>query len=82
MFYIKREHEYLIRRTDFIDPNYYLLDVLRDQHSIIDAGEPKLEVVRWTAVLNRAWAFPSEEAVETYKYEYLRHKPCEIIRAR
>lgn len=59
----------MIRRND-IDPWYFLYD---------DIMVNEIAAVLWTPNKYKAREFYSEESVETFLYERLRNRPCEII---
>ena len=63
---------FLIRRKDFVDPRFFLQEFDYEKYNFLYA--------RWTANKQRASEFRTEEAVETFKFEFLQHYPCEIIR--
>lgn len=71
MFILKLKEVYVIRRKDFNDPRYFF-------HTL--DNDTTIDLVRWTPVIARAKEFITEEAVETFKYEFLKDRPCEIIR--
>ena len=61
---------YMIRRKDLHDPTFFLYDSIDLQYT---------EAVLWTPSQYKAREFYSEESVETYLYEKLKQRPCEII---
>ncbi len=63
---------YMIRRKDLFDPRFFLYDYLEAERQRIDA-------VLWTPNKFKAREFYSEESVETFFYEKLMSRPCEII---
>lgn len=72
MFVIKLAEIYLIRRKDLLDPRFFL--------SHFDHEHFAFELAMWTPTIVRAKEFFTEESVETFKYEFLQDRPCEIIR--
>ena len=66
---IPAESIYMIRRTDQYNPWFFLYDCI----------EAPYDIVLWTPNRYKAREFYSEESVETYYYENLRQRPCEII---
>lgn len=60
---------YMIRHKEF-DPFFFLYDAV---------DLPNVATVLWTPNQRKAREFYSEESVETYFYEKLRDRPCEII---
>lgn len=72
MFVLKLEEVYYIRRKDFTDPRYFLKE--------FDVEDPLLQTIKWTPTIITAKEFITEEAVETFKYQFLRDRPCEIVR--
>ncbi len=71
-FHLKLAEVYVIRRKDLLDPRFFL--------SHFDYETFPFELAKWTAVIERAKEFPTEESVETFKYEFLQSRPCEIVR--
>jgi hypothetical protein len=69
---IPADRIYMIRRKDMTDPRFFLLDT-------ITQDEFTLPIAYWTPVMLDAREFYTEESVETYLYEKLKHRPCEII---
>ncbi len=63
---------YMIRHKDLFDPRFFLYDYLEAERQRIDA-------VLWTPNKLKAREFYSEESVETFFYEKLMNRPCEII---
>lgn len=64
---------YLIRRKDHVNPHFFLLDWSDDYQEYV--------LTRWTPSKIKAYKFPTEEAVETFKSIHIRtDQPCEIIR--
>lgn len=64
---------FMIRRKDYINPHFFLLDWNYEQHEYV--------LTRWTSSKLRARKFISEEEVETFKSKHIRtDQPCEIIR--
>ncbi len=63
---------YLIQRKDYVSPRFFLSEWDEDRFNAIYA--------KWTVNRRRANEFETEEAVENFKAEFLRHHPCEIIR--
>lgn len=62
---------YMIRHKELHDPFFFLYDAV----DIV----PNVDTVLWTPNQQKAREFYSEESVETYFYERLRDRPCEII---
>jgi len=48
-------------------------------YDCIDTDYLNLDTVLWTRIQYKAREFYSEESVETYMYEKLHSRPCEII---
>jgi len=69
---ISPETIYMIRRKDLLNPYFFLYDYLEAERQRIDA-------VLWTPNKFKAREFYSEESVETFFYEKLMSRPCEII---
>ena len=65
---IPAETVYMIRRKDLRDPYFFLYDCLHGVNAAL-----------WTPNKMNAREFYSEESVETFFYEKLRNRPCEII---
>lgn len=61
---------YMIRRTDQFDPWFFLYDRL---------DVPQVDIILWTPNQLKGREFYSEESVETFLYENLQQRPCEII---
>lgn len=72
MFILKLAEVYVIRRKDLIDPRFFL--------SYFDYEHFAFELAKWTPTIAKAKEFTTEESVETFKYEFLHNRPCEIIR--
>lgn len=68
---IEPESVYMIRHRK-LRPVFFLYDC-------IDTDYLKLDTVLWTRIQYKAREFYTEESVETYMYEKLRSRPCEII---
>jgi hypothetical protein len=68
---ISAETIYMIRRKDLFDPYFFLYDYLEIPIDI--------QAVLWTPNKFKAREFYSEESVETFFYEKLNNRPCEII---
>ena len=62
---------YIIRHKELYDPFFFLYDAI----DIL----PDVDTVLWTPNQNKAREFYSEESVETYFYDKLRDRPCEIV---
>lgn len=62
-------NRYAIRRKDPSPIEWYFRDVL-EEHS---------NGVVWVKFLPKAKIFYSEEAVEEFKFAFLKRRPCEII---
>jgi hypothetical protein len=76
MFVIQMEEVFLIRRKDFKLPEFFLVEYSLNPISA------DLDIAKWTSFVKRAKEFYTEETVETFKYEYMRARPCEIVRIR
>ena len=63
---------YMIRRKDLINPHFFLYDCL-------ETGQIDIDTVLWTPNKFNAREFYSEKSVETFLYEKLNNRPCEII---
>ena len=63
---------YMIRRKDLLNPYFFLYDYL-------EAEKQRIDAVLWTPNKFKAREFYSEESVETFFYEKLMSRPCEII---
>ena len=64
---------YMIRRKYTLNPEFFLNDFVQTA-PVIDLG-----AVLWTPNKFKAKEFYSEESVETFLYDHLRDRPCEII---
>jgi hypothetical protein len=69
---IPPEITYVIRRTDTYDPFFFLYDC-------IDMYDLNIDTVLWTPNRHKAREFYTEETVETYLFDNLKNRPCEII---
>lgn len=69
---IPAEVFYMIRHKEVRDPYFFLYDAVD--------YVPNVDTVLWTPNRHKAREFYSEESVETYYYEKLRDRPCEILR--
>ena len=68
---IQPDTVYMIRRIDLYDPYFFLYDRLENDVDV--------DFVLWTPNKFKAREFYSEESVETFFYEKLQNRPCEII---
>lgn len=75
-FHLIGEEVYVIGRRDYIDPKFFLREIMVAPDAAIDF------CALWTANPVRAEGFKTEEAVEEFKAQWLRRYVCEIIRIR